>query len=242
MAFALSADGDDEVSFSGPKMKAVMYGSYFFDELLPLIDQAAPMRSDVVPEWHPECKYPYLLRLNKRFSSIDILHTDSMEGPIHDWHMAYILNRAPQVVLLNFGELELCNLSHSTYHVASAINQIARTLVSPEYGVQHVVCVGAILLHFGISCTPSQYRKRVYGMNTKLAQMCQTNIGFRFFSGFWNDSQGYKITADVYAKQSFIPGPEVDSPWFIKYVQGLMTSLTETSKAVIARGFGADSQ
>ena len=38
------------------KLKAVIYGSYFIDELLPNLDEQAKMKSDIVPEWHPEVK------------------------------------------------------------------------------------------------------------------------------------------------------------------------------------------
>ncbi len=162
------------------KLKAVIYGSYFIDELLPNLDEQAKMKSDIVPEWHPEVKYAKLLRLDQRFEMVDILHSDTYEGKIHDWCMGYIRARQPDIVLLNFGEPELCNLGYSTFHIASKYIEVARTLISEEYKVGHVMCVGAIPLSFGIPCTPSRFRKRVYGLNTKMETMTQPRLGFKF--------------------------------------------------------------
>ncbi len=200
------------------------------DELLPVLDEQAKMKPDIVPEWHPETKYARLLRLNKRFELVDILHTDTYEGKIHDWCMGYIRARQPDIVLLNFGEHELCNMDRSTFHVASRYIEVARTLISEEYRVGHVLCVGAIPLAFGIPCTPSRFRKRVYGFNTKMETMTQPRLGFKFLSQYWKNGDGHKVDPNEYAPMSFTPGPEPNSSAFVTYVnhlrKGLLDSIT----------------
>ena len=163
---------------SSDKLSAVMYGTYFFDEMLPNMDQEAQMDNKITPEWEPEVKHCYSLELDHTFSTIDILHSDQFQGPIHDWNMGFILNRKPDVVILNTGEPGLCDMSKSLFGIASYINEVARVLVSEDYGVRRVTCIGAIPLMYGIPCSESKYRKRVFGMNRKLAELSQPNINY----------------------------------------------------------------
>ena len=213
------------------KYSAVIYGTYFTDELLPNLDQEARMDSRIVPEWEPEQKHCFLLELNHTYKSIDILHSDKLEGPIHDWNMGFILNRKPDVVILNAGEPELCNMQASLFGIASSINGVARTLVSEEYGVKRVTCIGAIPLMYGIPCSASKFRKRVFGMNQHLIELCQPSINYRFANPFWKeeDEQGNKIkvTPDMYAPKSFTPGPSPSSIWYKKYVRVLRAALVD---------------
>ena len=76
--------------------------------------------------------------------------------------------------------------------------------------------------------------KCIYGMNTKLESMSQLQISFKFFSAFWEDSDGYKVMPESYAAKSFILGPEVASPsLFIKYIQGLRAAMVRASTTVV---------
>lgn len=214
------------------KLSAVIYGSYFVDELLPHLDQAARMREDITPEWHPEQKHCYMLDLNETFNTIDILHSDQLEGPIHDWNMGYILQRQPDIVVLNAGEPELCDKSKSLFHVASYIMAVARKLVGQEYNVKRVVCVGAIPLVHGVPYSESKYRKRVFGMNAHLAHMAQSNIVYRFPNAFWKDENKNRVTPSMYAPSSFIPGPDPASIWYKKYVKFLRSTLVDSASAL----------
>ena len=64
------------------KYSAVIYGTYFTDELLPNLDQEARMDFGIVPEWEPEQKHCFLLELNHTFKLIDVLHSDKLKGPM----------------------------------------------------------------------------------------------------------------------------------------------------------------
>ena len=57
---------------SSDKMTAVMYGTYFFDKMLPNLDQDARMDNKKTPEWEPEVKHSHSLELNHTYSTIDI--------------------------------------------------------------------------------------------------------------------------------------------------------------------------
>ncbi len=231
---------DQGVDSLSDKMKAVLYGTYFLDEMLPNLDQEARMDEKITPEWEPERKHCYSLDLNNTYSSIDILHSDKLSGPIHDWNMGFILNRRPDVVILNAGEPELCDLTRSLFGIASDIHEVARVLVSEEYGVRRVTCIGAIPLMSGIPCTESKYRKRVFGMNRKLAELAQPNINYRFPNPFWKDEHNQRVTPHMYAPKSFTPGPEASSIWYKKYVRVLRAALVDAASVLRSNGQDQD--
>ena len=83
------------------------------------------------------------MELNHTFRTIDIFHSDTLYGPIHVKNIGFILNRKPDVVILNAGEPELSDMATSLFTEASLINSVARTLVSEEYGVRRVTCIGS---------------------------------------------------------------------------------------------------
>ncbi len=225
--------GEEQLS---DKMKAVLYGTYFLDEMLPNLDQEARMDEKITPEWEPEIKHSYSLELNNSYSSIDILHSDKLSGPIHDWNMGFIMNRRPDVVILNAGEPELCDMSRSLFGIASDIHDVARILVSEDYGVRRVTCIGAIPLMSGIPCSELKYRKRVFGMNRKLAELAQPNINYRFPNPFWKDEHDQRVTPHMYAPKSFTPGPEPSSIWYKKYVRVLRAALVDAASVLRSNG------
>ena len=103
--------------------------------------------------------------------------------------MGFILNRKPDIVILNAREPELCNMQASLFGIASSINGVACTLVSEEYGVKIVTCIGAIPLMHGIPSSVSRFRKRVFGMNQHLIDLCQPSINYRFPTPFWKEQK-----------------------------------------------------
>ena len=221
-------------SREGRKLTGVIYGSYFLDELLPWLDERAKMDGRVTLEWHQEQKYPLLLDLDNKFDTIDVLHTDTYEGPIHDWCLGYIRQRRPDIVMLMFGNVEMCDLGASIYHVASRVHQLAQTLLSDDFKVGYVMCLGAIPLVADILCGLGKYRKRVFGFNTKLTSFASGRIATKRICGFWKDEHGNKVEPSVYAPDSFIPGPDPESFWFRKYVHTMWGAMIQAVAGVHA--------
>ncbi len=150
--------------------------------------------------------------------------------------MGFIMNRRPDVVILNAGEPELCDMSRSLFDIASDIHEVARILVSEDYGVRRVTCIGAIPLVSGIPCTESKFKKRVFGMNRKLAELAQPNINYRFPNPFWKDEHNQRVTPHMYAPKSFTPGPEASSAWYKKYVRVLRAALVDAASVLRSNG------
>ncbi len=211
----------------GEFLKGAIYGNYFLDELLPQLHEASTIAPNDVPEWDVEKKHAYLLEVEQKYSMVDILHTDSFSGHIHAWNMGFLRSRRPDVVVLTYGQAELCNQRKSLFDLASSVHGVARKMVT-DFGVGHVVIIAAIPLCHGIGCAENKYRKRVYGYNEKLEQLACPRIGLKYITGFWKDGDDVKVYPSQYAPDSFTPGPEPSSPWFKKYVKGLRAALLES--------------
>ena len=214
-------------NFRTGKLTGALYGSYFNDVLMPQLHEMGTMDPEVLPEWDTEVKNAHLLDLNEKFASIDLLHTDTFEGHIHAWNMGFLRERKPDIVVLNFGEPELCQTRRSAFDVASRVIHIAGQLVD-EFKVGHVVMIAAIPLNFGIPCSANKFRKRVFGFNDKLEGLTRPRIGMRYMTGFWKDEDGNRVSPEDYAPQSFTPGPEPANYWYQKYVRGLRAAFTES--------------
>ncbi len=198
-------------------MTAVIFGTYFMADLARHLFNEAVDDADIVPEWEPEVKNAHALRIQKLYDMLHILCPTAMSGPSYDWCMGYLSELRPDVVALSFGNPELCDLRASPMCVASSVFNVARTLTSPEFGVDLVIPVGAIPLSWNILCTESKYRKRAFGFNHHMISYARPKIGFKLPSGFWK-SGDTKIMPSAFAPKSFIPGPEYTSPWFKKLV------------------------
>ena len=214
-------------NFWAGKLKGAIYGSYFNDVLIPNLHDMAIIDPEILPEWDAEIKHVHLLELDQKFSMIDLLHTDTFEGPIHSWNMGFLRERKPDIVVLNFGEPELRQMHRSMYDVASRVLHVASSLVD-EYKIGHVVIIAAIPLDFDIPCSASKFRKRVFGFNDRLESLTRPRIGLRYMTGFWKDEDGNRVSPSDYAPDSFTPGPEPSSYWYRKYVRGLRAALTES--------------
>ena len=199
------------------RLTRAVFGTYFASDLACFLFDTAINDPEIMPEWPKEVKNAYALRIQNLFESLHILCPNAMSGPSYNWCMSYLQQLKPDVVVLCFGNPELCDMQASPFHVASAVYHVAQTLTSKEFGIDLVVPIRAIPLEWGIPCTESKYRKQAFGFNTHMQGFCQPKIGFKFPSGFWKVNK-VKMLPSTLAKKSFIPGLGHSSPWFRKYV------------------------
>ncbi len=186
--------------------------------------------------WEP-AQIPEVLRLDKLFAAVAIRWAYLFESPEWNWELGLILAASPQILCVNIGSNDICNIMRASPNDSSgdkrAISALVKRLVVAAcewrdgHNVNQIIFMSVLRRVSGYKATEYRFTRNMGWFNDELNRWIDFEPGMtvKNVKGFDCHPDGSAMRVEDWSPDGAHPGTNFEHESFRKYLQEIHAAL-----------------